>query len=217
MQKGFIFWVLLVLPLLVLLQACKPENDPPVEEPEEPVFELLGQVFGPGMHRYEFEGFRLDLIVTDTLHNHKSVFVEGEEFLIGFRVTHDFEGLTIRKGSGMFRGLGEVFKSENDSVISIGRSSEYIWCTYSWSIIVWPEGWFVLVPWQGVSHPAGASECWGMNIKAMEPLEPGDYFTTLDDKAFFITCAGLKGYIDTLSFRVDFSVIENDSPVVSGF
>ena len=61
MKKGHIFWVLLVLPLLYLFQGCKPEDDPPVEEPEEPVFVLKGQVHEPGMHRYEYEGFRLDL------------------------------------------------------------------------------------------------------------------------------------------------------------
>ncbi|MEE4176286.1 MAG: hypothetical protein V2I46_02130 [Bacteroides sp.] len=216
MKKGFIFWVLLVLPLLVLLQACKPENDPPVEEPEEPVFELLGQVFGPGMHRYEFEGFRLDLIVTDTLHNPKSVFVEGEEFLIGFRVIHDFEGLSIRKRDNMFKGLGEVLQLVNDSVISYGKPHSSVWCYYTFSIDIFGDSWFLLIPWLGASNPEGSSECWAHNLVAMEPLEPGDYFTTLEN-VLYITCAAGQGFTDSLSFRVNFSVIENESLTKSGF
>lgn len=167
------------------------------------------------MHRYDFEGFRLDLIVTDTLHNPKDVFVEGEEFLIGFRVTHDFQGLSIRKRDGMFKGLGEVLQSVNDSIISYGKPYSSVWCYFTFSITIFGDSWFLLVPWLGAFRPEGSSECWAQNLVAMEPLEPGDYFTTLEN-VLYITCAAVQGFTDSLSFRVDFSVIENETLLKTG-
>jgi hypothetical protein len=123
--------------------------------------------------------------------------------------------MSIRKGNNIFKGLGEVLQSMNDSVVSYGKPYSSIWCYFTFSIDIFGDSWFLLVPWLGAFVPEGSSECWAQNLVAMEPLEPGDYFTTLEN-TFYITCAAGQGFTDTLSFRVDFSVIESETLLQSG-